>query len=89
MDKKKTISLAVVIHHAEEGGYWAEVPSLPGCATQGETKEELLANVREAIELFLEEEAEDELPAEAEEATTVTVTVAVKNGQIKTVAVAA
>lgn len=89
MDKKKTISLAVVIHHAEEGGYWAEVPSLPGCATQGETKEELLANVREAIELFLEEEAEDELPAEAEEATMITVTVAVKDGRIKTVAVAA
>lgn len=89
MDKKKTISLAVVIHHAEEGGYWAEVPSLPGCATQGETKEELLANVREAIELFLEEEAEDELPAEAEEATMVTLTVLVKDGKIKEVGVAA
>lgn len=89
MDKKKTISLVVVIHRAEEGGYWAEVPSLSGCATQGETEEELLANLREAIELFLEEEREEELPTEAEKAMTVTVTVSVKDGRIKTVAVAA
>jgi predicted RNase H-like HicB family nuclease len=40
----------VIIHKAEEGGYWAEVPAIPGCATQGETMEELLVNVREAIE---------------------------------------
>jgi predicted RNase H-like HicB family nuclease len=42
--------LKVVIHEAEEGGYWAEVPSIPGCATQGETFEELLANLYEAVE---------------------------------------
>ena len=40
----------VIVHEAEEGGYWAEVPAIPGCATQGETMEELKANVREAIE---------------------------------------
>lgn len=40
----------VIVHEAEEGGYWAEVPSIPGCATQGETLEELLANLQEAIE---------------------------------------
>lgn len=40
----------LIIHEAEEGGYWAEVPSLPGCATQGETLDELLRNVREAAE---------------------------------------
>ena len=40
----------IVVHDAEEGGYWAEVPAIPGCATQGETMEELLQNVREAIE---------------------------------------
>ena len=40
---------AVVIHEEPEGGYWAEVPALPGCYTQGETVEELMANVREAI----------------------------------------
>lgn len=42
--------LKVVIHEAEEGGYWAEVPSISGCATQGETFEELLNNLYEAIE---------------------------------------
>ena len=42
--------LKVVIHDAEEGGYWAEVPSIPGCAMQGETFEELVKNLREAIE---------------------------------------
>jgi len=44
------MKLKVLIHDAEEGGYWAEVPAIPGCATQGETIEELLANLREAIE---------------------------------------
>lgn len=39
----------MVVHRAEEGGYWAEVPSLPGCATQGDTFEELLANIYEAV----------------------------------------
>jgi len=40
----------VIVHEAEEGGYWAEVPSIPGCATQGDTFEELLANLYEAVE---------------------------------------
>ena len=40
----------IIVQEAEEGGYWAEVPAIPGCATQGETLDELLANVREAIE---------------------------------------
>jgi len=40
----------VLIHPAEEGGYWAEVPALPGCFTQGESVEETLANAKEAIE---------------------------------------
>ena len=44
------MKLKVVIHEAEEGGYWAEVPSIPGCATQGETFEELLRNLYEAVE---------------------------------------
>lgn len=39
----------ILVHEAEEGGFWAEVPALPGCASQGETMEELLANMREAI----------------------------------------
>ena len=41
--------IKVIIHRAEEGGYWAEVPSIPGCVSQGETLEETLENVREAI----------------------------------------
>lgn len=40
----------VLIHKAEEGGYWAEVPSVQGCATQADTYEELIANLYEAIE---------------------------------------
>jgi predicted RNase H-like HicB family nuclease len=42
-----------IIHAAEEGGYWAEVPDLPGCFTQGETLEELGANIREAVESWI------------------------------------
>jgi len=44
------MKLKVIIHEAEEGGYWAEVPSIPGCATQGETFDELLINIYEAVE---------------------------------------
>jgi predicted RNase H-like HicB family nuclease len=44
------MKVKVIIHEAEEGGYWAEVPAIPGCATQGETFEELLQNLYEAIE---------------------------------------
>ena len=44
------MKIKVVVHEAEEGGFWAEVPAIPGCATQGETMEELLRNVHEAIE---------------------------------------
>ena len=44
------MKLKVIVHDAEEGGFWAEVPAIPGCATQGESFEELLANLYEAIE---------------------------------------
>lgn len=44
------LKLKVVVHEAEEGGYWAEVPAIPGCATQGDTFEELLRNLYEAVE---------------------------------------
>lgn len=47
----------VIVHSAEEGGYWAEVPDLPGCATEGDTLDELAANVREAISLYLKDES--------------------------------
>ena len=44
------MKLKVVVHEAEEGGYWAEVPSIPGCATQGDSFEELLSNLYDAVE---------------------------------------
>ena len=47
------MKLKVVIHEAEEGGYWAEVPAINGCATQGETFQELLNNLYEAVEACL------------------------------------
>ena len=52
------MKIKVVVHQAEEGGYWAEVPAIPGCATQGETFEELLANLYEAVEGCLSVEVE-------------------------------
>ena len=47
------MTLRALIHSAEEGGYWAEVPALPGCVSQGETMDELRSNIREAIEGWL------------------------------------
>ncbi len=47
------MTLKVLIHTAEEGGYWAEVPALPGCVSQGETMDEVRTNIREAIEGWL------------------------------------
>jgi predicted RNase H-like HicB family nuclease len=44
------MNLKAIVHEAEEGGFWAEVPAIPGCATEGETMDELLANLREAIQ---------------------------------------
>jgi len=46
--------IRAVVHKAEEGGFWAQVPALPGCATEGETMEELQVNLREAIEAWLD-----------------------------------
>jgi predicted RNase H-like HicB family nuclease len=53
------MKLKVVIHEAEEGGFWAEVPAIPGCATQGETFDELLENIYEAVEGCLSVDIED------------------------------
>ena len=47
------MKIKTIVHEAEEGGYWAEVPGLPGCFSQGETRDELMANVREAVERYL------------------------------------
>ncbi len=43
------MQVKIIVHEAEEGGYWAEVPAIPGCVSQGETLAELEDNVREAI----------------------------------------
>ncbi len=55
-----------ILHPAEEGGYWVEVPSLPGCFSQGETREEALENIKEAIALYIEDmiAAGEEVPAD-------------------------
>jgi len=58
------MKLKVVVHQAEEGGYWAEVPAIPGCATQGETYVELLGNLREAIEGCLSVDIEEGVVSE-------------------------
>ena len=56
--------LTAVIHESEEGGYWAEVPALPGCVSEGDTLAETKANIREAAELWLETPTETEAKKE-------------------------
>ena len=48
------MKLTIILEPQEEGGFTAYVPSLPGCISQGETKEESVKNIKEAIELYLE-----------------------------------
>ena len=55
------MKLKVIIHEAEEGGYWAEVPAIAGCATQGDTFEDLLANLYEAVEACLSVEIDEKV----------------------------
>ncbi|MCB1884147.1 MAG: type II toxin-antitoxin system HicB family antitoxin [Geminicoccaceae bacterium] len=57
------MNIKIVVHEAEEGGFWAEVPALPGCASQGETMDDLLANMREAVAAWLEAETSEPDPA--------------------------
>jgi predicted RNase H-like HicB family nuclease len=47
------MKLNVLVHNAEEGGFWAEIPALPGCVSEGDTMEEMLANIKEAAEGWL------------------------------------
>jgi predicted RNase H-like HicB family nuclease len=49
-NRMNEMNLKAIVHEAEEGGFWAEVPAIPGCASQGDTMEELMVNLREAIE---------------------------------------
>jgi len=57
----------ILIHQAEEGGFWSEVPALPGCYSQGETIEETLRSTKEAIEAYLMVLKEDQVSAPIEE----------------------
>ena len=57
------MNVKIIVHSAEEGGFWAEAPALPGCVSQGETMDELEANMREAVAGWLEAD----LPSEAAE----------------------
>ena len=48
------MKLKIVLETSDEGGYTVYVPSLPGCISEGQAKKEALANIKEAIELYLE-----------------------------------
>jgi predicted RNase H-like HicB family nuclease len=49
------MKLRVVLEPSDEGGFTAYVPALPGCISEGDTEEEAMANIREAVELYLED----------------------------------
>ena len=61
------MKLRILVYQAEEGGYWAEVPSIPGCATQGDSLEELQANVCEAVAGCLSVDAQEVPISEADQ----------------------
>jgi predicted RNase H-like HicB family nuclease len=67
------MKLKVVLEPSDEGGYTALVPALPGCISEGDTKEDALRNVREAIELYLEPVEDDQTFASNAESLEVTV----------------
>ena len=69
------MNIKAVVYPADEGGFWAKVPSLPGVYTQAETLAELEANLREAVELYLSADTEAEEEAARE------------NGQVVEIAV--
>jgi predicted RNase H-like HicB family nuclease len=53
------MKLKIILEQSEEGGYTAFVPSLPGCVSEGDTKKQALANIKEAVELYLEPVEDD------------------------------
>lgn len=63
------MKIKVILEKQEEGGYTVYVPSLHGCISQGETKEEALKNIKEAIELYLEADENEAIIYEGETAT--------------------
>ncbi len=63
--------LTAYVHSAEEGGYWAEVPALPGCLTQGETLDEVVENLNDAIDGWLSVQTKESLQAKGVQFTAV------------------
>ncbi|MFH0957811.1 MAG: type II toxin-antitoxin system HicB family antitoxin [Pseudomonadota bacterium] len=61
------MQIKIILEPSEEGGYTAIVPSLPGCISEGDSKEEALQNVREAIELYLEPVEDDQVFTQSSE----------------------
>ncbi len=55
------MKIKVVLEPSEEGGYTAIIPSLPGCISEGDTKEEALKNIQEALELYLDPVEDDQI----------------------------
>jgi predicted RNase H-like HicB family nuclease len=60
------VRLKVILEPSEDGGYTVYVPSLPGCISEGDTREEALVNIKEAIELYLESDEERKPDKKAE-----------------------
>ncbi|MFZ1936806.1 MAG: type II toxin-antitoxin system HicB family antitoxin [Thermoguttaceae bacterium] len=65
--------LNVVLEPSDEGGYTIVVPALPGCISEGDTREEALRNIREAIDLYLEPVEDDQMFAPNAESLELTV----------------
>ena len=61
------MNLKVLLEPSDEGGFTAIVPALPGCISEGDTRDEALANIREAIELYLEPVEDDTVGMEKAE----------------------
>lgn len=76
--EQKILEYTVIFEPAEEGGYVASVPTLPGCATQGETFEETTKNIKDAIQGYLEvlKEEGQNIPREMKEVVVTKVTIA-------------
>lgn len=58
--------LKIVLEPSDEGGYTVFVPSLPGCVSEGDSRDEAIANIREAIELYLETDDDPPLAGNAQ-----------------------
>jgi predicted RNase H-like HicB family nuclease len=64
---RSQMTIKAIVHPAEEGGFWAEVPAMPGCVTQGESIDEVRANLREAVEGWLDAGAASEVMSESDQ----------------------